>query len=300
MDTFVSMSVFRSVVEAGSFSAVSRVMGISQPTVSKHVAALEKRLGTRLLNRSTRQLKLTETGQQHYQHCVRILDDLAESESSVGSGKSLPTGTLRISTPMAFGRLQVLPHLWEFLAEFPELNIDVLMDDHNIDLVKEGIDVVLRMGPMANSSLIAQKIGDFSRVTVASPGYLAKKGEPKLPADLKNHECLVFTLLATRNEWHFTGPKGGEKVRVSGRFSTNSPDAVRDAALAGMGVAVVPLWLIEDCIEKGDLKIILDDYKPVPIEVHAAYPDRRFVPAKVRYFIDHVRTTLNSSDRSVP
>ncbi|HAJ92083.1 MAG TPA: LysR family transcriptional regulator, partial [Gammaproteobacteria bacterium] len=248
MDTFVSMSVFRSVVEAGSFSAVSRAMGLSQPSVSKHVAALEKRLGTRLLNRSTRQLKLTEAGQEHYEHCVRILEDLAESESSVGTGKSQPIGTLRISTPTAFGRLQVLPHLWKFLAEYPELKVDVLMDDHNIDLVKEGIDVVLRMGPMANSSLIAQKIGDFPRVIVASPGYLATRGEPKVLADLKNHECLVFTLLATRNEWHFTGKKGAEKVRVNGRFSTNSPDAIRDAALADMGIAVVPLWLIEECV----------------------------------------------------
>lgn len=160
--------------------------------------------------------------------------------------------------------------------------------------------MVLRMGPMANSSLIAQKICDYARVTIASPGYLAAHGEPHVPADLKNHECLVFTLLATRNEWHFTGPKGVEKVRVNGRFVTNSPDAVRDAALAGIGVAVVPLWLIEGCIERGDLKTILQDYKPVPIEVHAAYPERHFVPGKVRYFIDHVRATLKSSVRSMP
>lgn len=292
MDTLVSMQVFRRVVEAGSFSAVSRAMGLSQPTVSKHVASLESRIGARLINRSTRQLKLTDAGQEHYEHCVRILDDLAESESSVGSGKSQPVGTLRISTPMAFGRLQILPHLWKFLDEYPELSVDVLMDDHNIDLVKEGIDVVLRMGPMANSSLIAQKIGNSVRVTVASPEYLSKQGKPTAPAELKGHQCLVFTLLATRNEWHYTGPKGAEKVRVNGRFSSNSPDAIRAATLAGMGIAVVPIWLIEDYLASGELLIILEDYKPVSIDIHAAYPDRRFVPSKVRYFIEHVRNTL--------
>jgi len=279
---------------SGSFSAVARETRLSQPTVSKHIAALEERLGTRLLNRSTRQLNLTDAGREHYEHCVRILDDLAEAETSVGRGKSQPTGTLRISTPIAFGRLQILPCLWKFIAEYPELKIDLLVDDHNIDLVKEGVDVVIRMGPMENSSLIAQKIGDCARVTVASPEYLAAHGEPGKPTDLKNHDCLVFTLLATRNEWHFSGRKGVEKVQVNGRFSTNSPDAVREAALAGMGIAVTPLWLIDGCLEQGRLKVILDDYKPTPMEVHAAYPDRRFVPRKVRHFIDHIHATLNS------
>ena len=292
MDMFVSMSVFRRVVEAGSFSAVARAMTLSQPTVSKHVAALERRLGTRLINRSTRQLNLTDAGRDYYEHCVRILDDLAEVETRVGGGKSQPEGMLRVSMPMAFGRLQVLPHLWRFLAEYPDLNIELLMDDHIIDLLKVGVDVVIRMGPMASSSLIAQKIGDFARVAIASPEYLADHGEPKVPADLKHHDCLVFTLLATQNEWHFRSLKGAEKIRVDGRFSSNSPDAIREAALAGMGIAVVPLWLIQDYLEQGQLKIILGDYKPIPIEIHAAYPDRRFVPSKVRYFIDHVRATL--------
>ncbi|TCK19027.1 DNA-binding transcriptional LysR family regulator [Thiogranum longum] len=293
------MSIFRRVVETGSFSAVARETRFSQPTVSKHIAALEERLGIRLLNRSTRQLNLTEAGREYYEHCVRVLDDLAEAEASVGRAKSQPTGTLRVSTPIAFGRLQILPHLWKFLAAYPDLKIDLLMDDHNVDLVKEGVDVVIRMGPMASSTLIAQKIGDCARVTVASPEYLATRGEPKKPADLKDHDCLVFTLLSTRNEWHFNGHKGVEKSYVNGRFSTNSPDAVREAVLAGMGIAVTPLWLIEGCVEQGRLKVILGDYKPTPMEVHAAYPDRRFVPGKVRYFIDHVRTTLDSSVTSV-
>jgi DNA-binding transcriptional LysR family regulator len=201
---------------------------------------------------------------------------------------------------LAFGRLQVLPHLWGFLAKYPDLNVDILMDDHNVDLVKEGIDLVLRMGPMVSSSLVAQKIGDFTRVTVASPEYLVSQGEPLKAVDLTNHECLVFTLLATKNEWHFNGPKGVEKVRVNGRFTTNSPDAVREAALAGMGIAVVPNWLIDEDLEQGKLKTILGGYKPVPIAIHAAYPDRHYVPSKVRYFIEHIRSTLKPSVMTVP
>jgi len=295
MDTFVSMSIFRRVVETGSFSAVARETGLSQPTISKHVIALEERLGTRLLNRSTRQLNLTEAGKEHYEYCTRILDDLAEAEASVGRGKSETAGTLRISMPIAFGRLQVLPRQWEFMAAYPELKLDLILDDRNTDLVKDGIDMVIRMGPMADSSLIAQQIGACARVTVASPGYLAAHAEPRTLSDLKSHECLVFTLLATRNIWHFTGRKGDENIRVNGRFSTNSPDAIREAVLADMGIAVVPMWLIDGCIEDGRLQIVLEDYTPIPMAVHAAYPDRRFVAKKVRYFIDHLRNTLESS-----
>ncbi|HHH42825.1 MAG TPA: LysR family transcriptional regulator [Gammaproteobacteria bacterium] len=295
MDTFASMTIFRRVVEAGSFSAVARETGLSQPTISKHVIALEERLGTRLLNRSTRQLNLTEAGKEHYEYCTRILDELAEAEASVGRGQSETAGTLRISMPIAFGRLQVLPHLWQFMAAYPELKLDLILDDHNTDLVKDGIDLVIRMGPMADSSLIAKPIGTCARVTVASPAYIARHGKPATLNDLKTHECLVFTLLATRNIWHFTGRKGDENVRVNGRFSTNSPDAVREAVLAGMGIAVVPLWLIDGCLEDGRLQTVLDDYIPIPMAVHAAYLDRRFVARKVRYFIEHLRNTLEST-----
>jgi DNA-binding transcriptional LysR family regulator len=296
MDTFLSMSIFRRVVETGSFSAVARELGLSQPTISKHVVALEERLGTRLLNRSTRQLNLTDTGKEHFEYCTRILDDLAEAEASVGRGKSQTAGTLRVSMPIAFGRMQVLPNLWCFMDAHPDLNVDMILDDRNTDLVKEGIDMVVRMGPMADSSLIAQQIGACSRVAVASPDYIARHGEPFLLDDLKSHDCIVFTLLATQNIWHFGGRKGDESVRVNGRFRTNSPDAMREALLAGRGVAITPLWLIDGCIESGQLQPVLRNYQPISMAIHAAYPDRRFVPQKVRRFIDHLRDTLTSSD----
>ncbi|VAW75762.1 Transcriptional regulator, LysR family [hydrothermal vent metagenome] len=295
MDTFLSMSIFRRVVEAGSFSAVAKEMGLSQPTISKHVVALEERLGTRLLNRSTRQLNLTDAGKEHYEYCARILDDLAEAEASVGRGKSQTAGTLRISMPIAFGRLQVMPTLWHFMDAHPDLKLDLILEDHNTDLVKEAIDMVVRIGPMADSSLIAQQVGACSRVAVASPDYIARHGEPQTVNELKSHDCIVFTLMATQNIWHFGNQQGDENVRVNGRFSTNSPDAMREAVLAGQGIAVIPLWMIDGCIDSGHLQLVLQDYQPIPLAIHAAYPNRRFVPQKVRRFIEHLRDTLNAS-----
>lgn len=289
MDVLESMSVFRRVAETGSFSAVARQTGLSQPTVSKHIAALEQRLGTKLISRSTRQLKLTDAGREYYERCISILDELAETEAGLSHQQSQPTGTLRVNAPVSFGRLQIVPRLWKFLAQYPDLQLELIMDDHQVDLVKEGVDMTIRVGALADSSLIARKIGDSPRVTVASPEYLAAKGEPRTPQDLKQHECIVYTLLSTRNAWHFTGPRGKETVRVRGRFSTNNPDAIREAVLAGMGIAVTPTWLIGNCVEQGRLKVLLADYTPTPFEIHALYPERRFVPAKVRCFINYLR-----------
>jgi len=292
MDVLLSMSVFRRVAETGNFSEVAREMGISQPTVSKHVAALEKHLGIKLLNRSTRQLNLTDVGKQYYSRCLHILDEVLETESTLRNQQTQPTGTLRINTPVTYGELEIVPHLWEFLAKYPELNIELIMDDHYVDLVKDGVDMAIRVGPMTDSSLIAAKIGNSPRVTVASPGYLTVNGEPKTVSDLKEHNCIVYMLLTTLNEWHFTGSNGSETICVNGRFSVNNPRTIRQAVLAGQGIAVTPIWLMEDYIKNGQVKEILDKYTPTPLEIHAVYPERRFVPAKVRLFIDYIRTKL--------
>ena len=203
MDVMHSMAVFRRVVEAESFSAVARETNMSQSTVSKHIASLEERLNTKLLNRSTRSLKLTEAGKEYYHHCIRILSDFQEAEASVGKGKIDPTGTLRISTSAAFGRTCILPYLSEFLSTYPDINIDLIFNDDYIDLVKEGIDLAIRIGPLEDSSLIARKIGSSPRVVVASPEYLVNHGRPKKPADLINHDCLFYTLQKSPGLWYF-------------------------------------------------------------------------------------------------
>lgn len=292
MDLLQAMKIFRRVAESASFSAVAREQGLSQPTVSKQVAFLEERLCTKLLSRSTRQLKLTDAGRAYYERCVNILDDLAETEANVRKEQSQPTGTLRVSVPVSFGRLHIVPRLWRFMERYPRLDVDLIMDDHYVDLVREGVDLSIRIGPLDDSSLVAQRICASPRVTVASPTYLEKHGAPSSPADLKHHQCVVYKLLTTGNEWHFDGPNGPSKVRVNGRFSANNPDAIREAALAGMGISIPPLWLLGDAIERGDLEVILPGYCPTPLDVNALWPGRRFLPSRVSCFVDFLREEM--------
>jgi DNA-binding transcriptional LysR family regulator len=289
MDVLVSMGVFRRVAEKGNFSEVAREMEISQPTVSKHVAALENRLNVKLLNRSTRSLSLTDVGKHYYDRCVYILEELQETESTLRNQQSQPKGILRINTPVTFGELEIAPLLWDFLEKYPELNIDLIMDDRYVDLVKEGVDMAIRVGPMEDSSLVSRKIGGSPRFAVASANYLSENGEPTSLQALKKHNCIVYMLLTTLNEWHFTGPNGKESIRVHGRFSVNNPRIMRQAVLAGQGIAITPQWLIGDDIKAGKVKVILSDYIPTPLEIHAVYPDRRLVPAKVSCFIEYLK-----------
>lgn len=287
MDVMHSMAVFRRVVEAKSFSAVARETNMSQSTVSKHIAALEERLGTKLLNRSTRSIKLTEAGKEYYHHCIRILNDFHEAEASVGKGKIKPTGTLRISTSAAFGRICILPYLDEFFIAYPDINVDLQFTDDYIDLVKAGIDLAIRIGPLEDSTLIARKIGSSPRVVVASPEYLVKHGRPKKPADLVKHECLFYSLQKTPDLWYFNSTQQGEEsVHVSGRFKASSPDAICDATAQGLGVSIVYEWYAREYISKGRLKVILPEYKLTAYDIHAVYPERKFVPQKVKRMIE--------------
>jgi len=286
------MQIFRRVSESGSFSAVSREMGLSQPTVSKQIAALEENLSTKLLSRSTRQINLTDAGRHYYERCCRILDEIAETEAELGNQRTLPTGMLRVNIPIAAGRIKILPCLWEFITKYPDLKIDTIFDDSYIDLVKEGVDVAIRIGELSDSSLVARKIGMVPRYIVASPAYLKKHGEPKELKDLEQHNCLVYNLLSTRNEWHFDGIHGKQKISVHGQFSSNSPDAIRQAVLQNQGIAVILSWIVEDDIAKGDMKIIMPQYIPTSLEVNAIYPQRRFMPAKVSLLLDYLQKEL--------
>ncbi len=293
------MAVFRRVVEAKNFSAVARETNMSQSTVSKHIAALEERLGTKLLNRSTRSLKLTEAGKEYYQHCIRILNDFQEAEASVGKGKIKPTGTLRISTSASFGRIFVLPFLSEFLETYPDINIDLLFDDNYVDLVKSGVDLAIRIGPLADSSLIAKKIGSSPRIVVASPEYLVKNGRPKKPANLSKHNCLFHSQEKTHDLWYFNSTQeGDESIRVSGRLKASSPDAICDATIAGLGISILPEWYVQPHLKQGKLKTILEDYKPTAYDIHAIYPERRFVAPKVKRMVEFLADKVASKNIS--
>jgi len=294
MDVMSSMAVFRRVVEAKNFSAVARETNMSQSTVSKHIAALEERLGTKLLNRSTRSLKLTEAGKEYYHHCIRILNDFQEAEASIGKGKIKPTGNLRISTSAAFGRTCMLPYLNEFFDAYPDINLDLVFDDDYVDLVKRGIDLAIRLGPLADSTLIARKIGTSPRIVVASTEYLVKHGRPKKPADLMKHNCLLYTLQKAPDLWYFnSAQEGDESVRVSGRLKASSPDAICDAAVEGLGIAVLCEWYARKYINNGRLNAILQDYHPTAYDINAVYPERKFVPQKVKSMIEFLTKQVN-------
>lgn len=295
MDVMHSMAVFRRVVEAKNFSAVARETNMSQSTVSKHIAALEERLGTKLLNRSTRSLKLTEAGKEYYHHCIRILNDFHEAEASIGKGKIKPTGTLRISTSAAFGRTFILPGLNEFFDAYSDINVELLFDDDYVDLVKDGIDLAIRIGPLADSSLIARKIGISPRIVVASPEYLVKHGRPKKPADLIKHNCLLYSLQKTPDIWYFNSmQEGDESVHVNGRFKASSHEAICDATLNGLGISIICDWYTSEYIKSNRLKQILENYKPTTYDIHVVYPERRFVPQKVKSMIDFLADKVST------
>lgn len=289
MDRFAALSLFARVVETGSFSAAAREAAISQPTASKQIAELEHHLGARLIQRTTRRLNLTEAGAEFYDHAKRLLADLAEAEAGIGRLQGSPVGTLRIGAPVAFGRLHIMPVLVEFMKRHPGLGVDLALNDHFVDLVEERVDVAIRIGRLGDTALIARHLGYSPRVLAATPGYFESRGVPETLGALKDHDCIVYRYLTTGNEWRFTGPSGEIAIRVDGHFSTNSSEGVRAAVLSGMGIGLVPTWLVADALRTGELVAVLPAFRPSPMDISALYPPTSHVPAKVRLFIDFLR-----------
>lgn len=304
MDRLDCIQSFVRVVETGSFSAVARAFNTSQPTISKQIAALEAYLDVQLLVRSTRQLQLTEAGERFFDHCQILLDAAAQAEASVGQ-RQQPTGTLRVNCPVAFGQHQLMPHIKGFLDRYPDIRLDLSLSDRFIDLVEEGIDLAIRIGTVDDSMLITHRIGLTRRITIGSQSYFHHYPEPLIPQHLVNHNCIVYTGLSTGDEWHFQQPAGDKmKVIVKGNLQVDNSTAVREAVLAGVGIAVCPVWLFGELLQLDHLRIILKDYQPLPLPIHAVYRRGRFIPAKVRCFIDYLATEfkLNPwvSDDSIP
>ncbi len=279
------MKSFTRAVETGSFSAVARELETTQPTISKQIAALEDYLDVQLLIRSTRILSLTDEGTRFYEYCQQVLEVVAEAEASVGK-RQKPSGLLRLSCPVSFGQMQIMPRIKGFLDRYPDIKVNLTMTDQFIDLVEEGVDLAIRIGEVQDTSLITCKIGTTRRVTIGANSYFEQVGEPQVPGDLTEHNCIVYTRLVTGNEWHFQSSKGLVKVKVSGNFQANNSVAVREAVLSGLGIAVSPIWLFGDKVDQGGLKIVLKEYQPTPLPIHAVYRRGRFQPAKVRCFID--------------
>jgi DNA-binding transcriptional LysR family regulator len=286
MDIIEPLKSFVRVFETKSFSIPAREARTSQPTISRQIAALEARLGTRLFARSTRALTPTEAGVDFYAQARRVLETLAEAEASVAKSNAGVVGILRLACPVAFGRLHVVPRLGRFMRRHPDLKLDLVLSDQFVDLVEEGVDLSIRVGEVKSPDLIAQRIGETRRVALASPDYLAQRGTPQTPRDLGEHDCIVYTRLATGARWHFGGPGGPWEIEVDGRFRANNSEAVRQAILAGLGIGVVPVWLLADETERAQLQTVLAEYEPARLPINAVYPSRRFVPHKVRAMVE--------------
>lgn len=290
---------FVHVVDSGSFSSAARILGVSKSHVSKQIGRLEERLGARLLQRTTRRVALTEAGRAFYERCARILEDLQEAELAVSRLQSTPTGTLRITAPFSFGLDYVAPAISEFLQAHPRLNVDLDYTDRYVDIVGEGYDMAVRIGRLRDSSLIARKLAPMRMFTVTSPSYLEANGIPTTPEELRNHSCLHYTLRHGGSNWQYGNAQGAEvSVKVDGRIQCNNGDALMTAAVGGLGIALLPDFIVAPAIRSGKLKIILDDWADTSNAIWLVYPHNRHLSAKVRVFVDFLmdRVVQNPHD----
>ncbi len=290
MDRLTTMTVFRAVAEAGSFAGAARRLRLSNGAVSKHISALEDALGARLIHRTTRRLALTEVGQSYYKRCARILDEIEAMERDAGSENAAPRGLLRVGAPMSFGLLHLAPALPDLLAAHPELEVGLELDDRFVDLVDERIDVALRiMTSLPDSSYAAAKIAPIRSALCAAPAYLARAGTPRSPEELAGHVFVVYSLSRSPGHYVIEGPDGPHEIRVTGRITANSSIALREALAAGVGIGVVPTFVVGEALRDGTLVRVLDEYEPRGHTLHAVYPAAQKVPAKVRAFMDFLR-----------
>lgn len=292
MDQLGAMRVFLRVIQTGSFSAAAREKNTSQATISKKISALEDKLGVKLITRTSRELSLTQTGQQYYEHCVNILQEIDEVEASVRSQVSSPKGTLRIAAPAPLSRILLAPLIAEFLYEYPEIEIDMVIDERHIDLVAEGIDIAIRAKKLEDSSLIARPLFSNPLLLVASPSYLEKHGIPTQHNELKYHKCIVYTFKHSLNNWHFIDKGHQISIPVRGIFRSNSGETNLEMALAGVGITQLPIWMTDRYLESGDLVQVLGSYPSDTVPINAIYPHSRHIPLKVRCFVDFIQEKL--------
>ena len=289
-----SMAVFVAVAEGESFSVAGRRLGVTPSGASRAVSRLEHQLGVRLLHRTTRKVALTEDGTAYLERCRRILADVDDAHSAVARARAVPQGRLRVHMPVGFGKKIVVPALTEFVARYPEITLDVELNDQPLHLVEHGIDVALRVGDLGNSGLIARHLCNTKFVTCASPQYLERYGEPRTPAHLGEHRCLAYAIPGTRRyrNWDFEKDDRTFSVAVSGILNVNNGEALIDAAIAGIGIATAASFIAADAIATGKLKVILRDYMAEGPAVSVTYVPGRPVPVRVRAFVDFIREVI--------
>ena len=283
MDKLLWMHCYVRAIESGSFSAVAREMSIGQPNVSRHIASLEQHLGVRLLHRSTRKLSPTPEGERFYTEARRIVDAIAEAESNA-RGEETPRGFLRVSCPVSLGRSHVLPLVKPFLAQYPEIELELMINDRFIDLIEDGVDLTIRIGNLTDSSLNARRIGLAERVCVASADYLKRHPVPRMPHDLQGHDCIIYTLRQPGNIWSFAGLD----VTVAGRFRVNSPEGIHSAVLDGLGIGAAPCWIFNEELRSGLVVPLLTEHPMQAVPIHIVYPAKRLLSRRAAVFMDFV------------
>lgn len=292
MDRLEAMSILLAVVEAGSLSAAARRLGTPLATVSRKISELEKHLKAHLLTRSSRQLTLTEAGRSYVAASRRILDEVSEAERAAAGEYSTPKGELVVTAPIVFGRLHVLPVVTAFLMAYPDIDIRMVLSDRFVHLIDDHIDAAIRIGELADSSLVALRLGAVRRVVCASPAYLAARGAIRRPADLAKHDCITFNALMATDTWSFGGVRGADTVRIRSRLAVNTAETAIDAAVAGLGVTRVLSYQIAGARKSETLKVVLEDFEPPPVPVSLVYAGQGQLPIKLRAFLDFATPRL--------
>ncbi len=288
MEGFSAIPIFVAVVECGGFSAAARKLGVSKSAVSKRINQLEHTLGVRLLHRTTRRLSLTEAGERYFEYAAQALIAAGQAEDAVTELQGEPQGNLRISSPMSFGRLHVAPMIPRFLERYPKLQVELLMDDRPINLVAAGFDVAIRSGSgnLPTSALIARKLAPLRNVLCASPDYIERHGLPSTPAELSEHNCILFSLSSDASEWTFVNNEELETVSVSGNYRVNNSEALLEALRGGLGIGRLPTFIAGPDLKSGRLQKLFESHHIPDHTFYAVFPEREYLPAKVRAFLD--------------
>lgn len=292
MSSLAAYTAFARAYELGSFSAVGRELGLTQSTVSKHIAGLEAELGVQLFARTTRKLNPTLDAQRLYEGVQHLLEAADAIHSSVGSARAQPAGLLRITLPDSYGRAVVMPQVAKFLSRYPRVRLDVRLTDQSVNLIEEGLELGVRIGDLSSSTLVARSLGIAEHRIVATSQYLAAHGEPRHPGDLARHNCIVYSGFARGNRWVFDSEQGRQVVEVPSSLGVNSADAMYDAVLLHVGIARVPAWVLGTDIDRGRVRALLPDDYPAPLPINIVYPQTRVLSLRARHFIDFLLEAL--------
>jgi DNA-binding transcriptional LysR family regulator len=289
------LEVFVAVVEAGGFSAAAKRLEATPAAVSRRIKGLEQRLGVRLLQRTTRKIRLTEAGELYFREVRAMLADLRAVEQRLDEVTGQATGELRIAAPMSFGQRRLAPLLPQFALAHPKLSISLVLEDRETDIVGEGFDLALRIAYPSDSSFVSRPVTTIPRYLVASPDYIARRGKPNSPEDLLQHDCLHYSVISEREEWSFGGSIREESILVKGSYCANNGDVLAEAAIQGLGITLLPDFIIDEALAEGRLVRILEDWERAPLTLSVLYPSRRHVPAKTRLLIEYLITNLQAA-----